>query len=280
MFSGTWAVGAGLLTAAQLRSSAWQRLRRDVYADAALPRSHRLNARAVSLVAPPSAAFGGVRAALLRGAADLASAEDPVEVVVPPGVRWTPGPGVRTRPAPLGRDVVTDGRGLRWTDRVRTAVDLVRRGEVDEAVVLLDRLVRAGVVDLDPVRAAVHALPRGRGSRLARSVVDLADGLAESPQETRLRLLLRRAGLPAPVPQFAVRSARGFVPRVDFAWPAVRVALEYDGAWHAAPGQFCRDRQRLNRLVELDWRVLFAVAADVHRPARLIAQLRGALSAA
>ena len=280
VFLGTWAVSQGLLTPDQLRGGAWQRLRRDVYADARLPRDHRLLARGVSLVAPRSAAFGGLTAAVLWGAQELAPEADPVEVVLPPGVRWTPGPGVRVRTAALTGDVVTDRRGMRWTGRVRTAVDLIRRGEEDDAVVLLDRLVHARVVELDRVRAAVRELPRCRGSKQARQVAELADGLAESPQETRVRLLVRRAGLPAPVAQFVIRSGRDFVARVDFAWPERRVALEYDGAWHAEPGQLGRDRLRLNRLVELDWRVYFATAADVHRPARLMAQLGAALTGA
>ncbi len=185
VFRGTWAVAAGVLTKDQLRSSAWRRLRRDVYADAALPVDHRLLARGVGLVMPRSAAFGGLTAAVLWDAPELATAEDPVEVVVPPGTRWTPGPGVVVRSAPLEGDVVRSGSWMRWTGRVRTAVDLVRRDGSDEAVVLLDRLVCARVVDLDAVRAAVGALPRCRGSAHARRAACLADGLAESPQETR-----------------------------------------------------------------------------------------------
>jgi hypothetical protein len=77
-------------------------------------------------------------------------------------------------------------RGQRRTGRVRTAVDLIRRGAVDDGVVLLDRLVTIGIVALADVRAAVDVLPRGRGTRQAREVSALADGLAASPQETRV----------------------------------------------------------------------------------------------
>ncbi|MCZ2822403.1 hypothetical protein O2V63_18845 [Modestobacter sp. VKM Ac-2977] len=71
---------------------------------------------------------------------------------------------------------------------------------------------------------------------------------AESPQETRVRLLLAAHGLPAPVAQFEVRADGRFLARVDFGWPERRVALEYDGVWHDGPGQFVRDRQRLSAL--------------------------------
>ena len=64
----------------------------------------------------------------------------------------------------------------------------------------------------------------------------LADGLAESQQETRVRLLIGRSRLPAPVAQFRILVEGRFVARVDFAWPEHKVALEYDGLWHSEPG--------------------------------------------
>jgi G:T-mismatch repair DNA endonuclease (very short patch repair protein) len=170
-------------------------------------------------------------------------------------------------------DVVVDRRGLSRTGPVRTAVELVRRHGVEDGVVLLDRLVQAGLTDLAAVRAAAAALPRCRGSRVARDVTRLADGLAESPQETRLRLLLHRAGLPAPVAQFRIFDAEGLVARADFAYPERRLAIEYDGLWHAEPGQFAKDRKRLNRLSAAGWRVIFVTAADLRYPERLIARL-------
>ena len=270
---------SGLLTEDQLRSSAWRRLRRDVYADASLQLDHVLCIRGVSAVAPPEAAFGGLSAVTLWGATGFATADDPVEVVLPPGIRWRPGPGVSVRTAPLDGDVVTDRRGCRRTGRVRTAVDLARRSTGDDGVILLDRLVRAGVADLAGVRAAVATLPGCRGSRLAREVVALADGLAESPQETRLRLLMRRAGLPPPVAQHRVFDDEGFVARVDFAYPEVKIAIEYDGAWHGEPGQFAKDRRRLNRLTAAGWRVVFVTAADLHVPDALVQRIARALTA-
>ncbi|WP_240619556.1 DUF559 domain-containing protein [Blastococcus sp. TF02-8] len=181
------------------------------------------------------------------------------------------------RTATLDGDVVRPPRGLPRTARVRTAVDLARRGPLEDGVVLLDRLVGAGVTSLVEVRDAVAALPRCRGSRLAREVAALADGLAGSPQETRLRLLLRAAGLPAPEAQFRVFDEAGFVARVDFAYPELRIAVEYDGAWHAERGQFRRDRRRLSRLAAAGWRVVFVTAADLHAPEELLARLRAML---
>ena len=182
------------------------------------------------------------------------------------------------RTAALSDDVVRDRHGLSRTGSVRTAVDLIRRGPMEDGVVLLDRLVYAGMVDLAAVRQAAATLPRCRGSAQARLVSELSDGLAESPPETRLRLLLRRTGLPAPVAQFRVFDQEGFIGRVDFAYPDLKLAIEYDGAWHAEPGQFARDRRRLNRMSAAGWRTLFVTAADMHEPDTLVRRVMAARS--
>ncbi|SDE95411.1 T/G mismatch-specific endonuclease [Blastococcus fimeti] len=275
VFRGSDVLRRGVLTRGQLRTSAYRRLRPDVYVLSTVPVTHRLHAEAVALVAPPAAVFGGHTAAALWGGQEFAGPADPVEVVLPTGIRWHAS-GVHVRTASLAGAVVGDGL-LRWTDRTRTALDLVRRGSLDEAVVRLDHLVRAGICDLAAVRSAAAALPRCRGSRQAREAAGLADGLAESPPESRLRLLMRRGGLPAPVPQFEVRADGAFVARVDFAYPEHRLAIEYDGLWHAEPGQFARDRRRLNRLSAAGWRVVFVTAADLHRPEELVRRIADAL---
>ena len=93
------------------------------------------------------------------------------------------------------------------------------------------------------------------------------------PQETRLRLLISRAGLPPPIAQFRIFDDEGIVARADFAYPDRRIVIEYDGVWHGEPGQFAKDRRRLNRLTAAGWRVIFVTAADLLRPERLLARL-------
>jgi hypothetical protein len=222
--------------------------------------------------------FGGLSAVVLAGGREFATVADPVEVVLPQGQRWRPGPGVRVSVSASVDDVVVDRHGLARTGRVRTAVDLIRRGALDDAVILLDRLVVAGLADLRAVRAVAAELPKARGSKLAREVACLADGLAESPQETRLRLLIARAGLPSPVAQFRVFDDDGFIARADFAYPDRRLLIEYDGLWHGEPGQFAKDRRRINRLTASGWRLIFVTAADLHHPHAFLARLAAELN--
>lgn len=84
---------------------------------------------------------------------------------------------------------------------------------------------------------------------------------------------MRRAGLPPSEAQFRVFDQDGFIARVDFAYPELRLAIEYEGAWHGRPGQLGKDRSRLNRLFEAGWRVVFVTAADMHDPEEVVRRI-------
>ncbi|WP_245177119.1 type IV toxin-antitoxin system AbiEi family antitoxin [Geodermatophilus sp. DF01_2] len=278
VFCGSSVVREGLLTPAQLRSSAWRRLYPDVYACAGLEVTHAIRALAVTRLLLPGAVASGRSAAALWGV-DARTPEDDVEVTVPPACRGGAVTGVRVTRRPLPADAVTRTRAVPVTTPLRTALDLARTLPPVDAVVALDALVRTGLVGLADVRGAV-ATATGRGCRRARDAAARADGLAESPQETRLRLVLHASTLPPPVAQHTVRDAEGrFVARVDFAWPEHRLAVEYEGAWHGQPQNVARDRARLNRLTAAGWRVVFVTAADVYRPAQLLTRIAAALAA-
>lgn len=267
---------SGLLTPNQLRGPAWRRLFPDVYADRSLQVTHSLRARAAATFAVPGAVVTGLSAAVLWGV-DLVEPDDDVELTLPPGSHPRRVPGLRVRRALLDPALVRRRCGVRVSNPETTAVRVAGSLPLDDAVVAVDRLLTACVVDLAPLRALAAAL-RGPNSARVRRVLELADERAESPQETRLRLLLRRSGLPVPVSQHVVRDERGHhLARVDFAWPAHKVAVEYDGEWHAEPGQFAKDRARLNRLQAAGWRVVFVTALDLRNPLQLVARIAEAL---
>jgi hypothetical protein len=260
-----------------LRGPAWQRLFRDVYACAGLPVTHELRAVAAAGLLVPDAVVTGGSAGVLWGLPSAAR-DDDVELTVPPGSNVCRVPGIRVRRRALGPADVTVRRGARVTTAEATAIDLSRSGPLEDAVVLVDRLVAARMTNVEMVRAAA-AEASGRGCRQVREAAALADGLAGSPQETRLRLLLHRSALPRPVAQFVVKDADGFVARVDFGWPEARVAVEYEGVWHGeTPQQVAADRRRLNRLTAAGWIVVFVTAADLHRPGQMLARIAAALA--
>jgi hypothetical protein len=218
----------------------------------------------------------GASAAVLWGV-ELVTADDPVELTLPPGTAQVRVAGTSVRRAGLDPAWVTRRRGVPVTTPEATAVMLAASLPLDDAVVAVDQLMVSGVVDLEPVRALAGRLT-GRGCRRARHACALADGLAESPQETRLRLLIGRSPLPAPVAQYRVRVGARFVAKVDFGWPERKVAVEYDGLWHAEARQFTEDRRRLNRIQAAGWRIVFVTAADLHRPEELVSRIAAALA--
>jgi hypothetical protein len=276
VFRGSDAIGCGLLTPNQLRGKAWRRLYPDVYLHRDVPVTHLRRVRAATLLVPRAVVTG--RSAAVLWGVDLVTAEDDVELTVPPGTHQRRVPGLVVRRADVPEEHRWHRLGLPVTTAGATALRLAGLLSPVEAVVAVDRLIATGATDLAAVRA-LAAAATGRDCARARTACARADGLAESPQETRVRLLLEDSPLPRPVAQHRIVADGEFVARVDFAWPERKVALEYDGLWHAEPGQFARDRQRLNALREAGWSVVFVIAADLRDPGALVARIARALSA-
>jgi hypothetical protein len=73
----------------------------------------------------------------------------------------------------------------------------------------------------------------------------LADGRAESPPESVLRLRWIEVLVFRPTPQFEVWDGGQFLARLDLASEELRWAAEYDGdEWHSSPEQRTHDRAR------------------------------------
>jgi len=269
----------GVLTPAALRSSAWRRLFRGVYADSRLKDTVALRIHAASLIAPPVAVFTGRTAAYLHGATELADLGSPVELTVPVGTSFGPVTGLRVRHVDLPPADVVEVSGRRCTTALATALAIAADEPPAVSVPALDVLVRRCLVN-EAELCRVAATLTGRGSRRVRQAVGLVDPRAESQPESALRVVLALAGIEA-VPQFTVRTPEGrFVARVDLALPELRLAIEYDGAWHGERVQLTRDRRRMNGLTAVGWTSLFVTAADLRDTVALVASVRAFIAAA
>lgn len=187
------------------------------------------------------------------------------------------------------RDILKPGEvmtvdGIAVTDPARTAFDIGRRTRSRLAgLQRLDALANAtgvGTADVEAVMAAHRGV---RDLNRLRLVLPLIDGGAESPQETRTRLVLIDAGLPRPETQIAVRDSYGeFVARLDMGYPELKVGIEYDGSQHwTDPVQRQRDIDRHWALVALGW-VIIRVSAELlrYRAATFVGRVKEAMYAA
>lgn len=176
----------------------------------------------------------------------------------------------------------------RWETRVvhelpvttpeQTWVDLAQLLARDALVAAGDFLV-SGRRPLSSRVALARALEQSggrRGVHRAREALSLVREGSESPGETRLRLLLSGAGLPAPTLNHVLRGSGGeFIARVDFAFPLHRVALEYEGDFHRVEQTIWqKDIHRQSRIEDLGWRVVRVTSADISSSAELIARMR------
>jgi hypothetical protein len=179
-------------------------------------------------------------------------------------------------------DEVCTVRGIPVTTPARTAFDLGRRGELSAALMRLDALANATRLTADDVAPVVAAHRGARGIKALRTAVALMDGGAESPQETRTRLLLLEAGLRRPVTQIPVIDDYGRTfARIDMGWPDLNVGVEYDGAQHwTDPRQRSHDIDRYAALAARRWIVRVSAEMLRCRPWVIVERVVDALRAA
>ncbi len=256
-------MAGGLVTANRLRGPKYRRLFPDIY----LPRApeppdlRTWSRAAYLLVEHRGGVLAGYSAALLLGA-DCAPPRAPAEVIVPGSQRRHPNLFAHRGDVPeadrrqVGGCVVTTPE--------RTAWDLGRRPDLTEAVVALDALGRRTGCSFERVRARRQREPGARDGRRLDRALALADPRADSPMETRLRLLLVQAGLPPPSVQHELVDEHGFpVAHFDLAYPDELLAIEYDGRGHRLREFSDDDRWRDTVTGDFGWHTMRFGPEDV-----------------
>ncbi|MDF2827154.1 MAG: hypothetical protein K0R01_437 [Mycobacterium sp.] len=260
-FVGTEALATGSVTSHQLRT-AYVAVHRNVY----VPRGAQLDAvdKAVAawLWSRRRAVVAGTSAAALHGTRWIGT-KLPAELNRPGRDKVR---GIVLHSDVLEDDEVCRVGGMPVTTAARTAFDVGRAPGLETAVIRLDALRRATGVSIEAVESVADMHRGARGTVQLRRALELSDAGAESPQETRTRILLMSAGLPRPETQIEVRDPAGrFVARLDMGWPAAKVAVEFDGAQHwTDPRQRSRDIDRIAELAALNW-VVVRVSSEMLR---------------
>jgi hypothetical protein len=223
---------------------------RNVYVAAQVPDSTALRCACLRLVVPEDAVVCDRHAGWLHGAEMVLAPNEhidlaPISVFLPPGRRLRNDLADSGERSLLTQDV-TELDGLRVTTPIRTAWDLGRQRWLERSLAALDQMLRLEAFSKEEL---VDGLPRFRGMRWVtrlNAMAPLADGRAESPPESVLRLYWIQVNLPTPEPQLVVLTIDGdFVARLDLGNEPTRYAAEYDGAeWHSTPEQLAHDRRR------------------------------------
>jgi very-short-patch-repair endonuclease len=168
--------------------------------------------------------------------------------------------------------------GIAVTTPLRTMIDLVLALDRVTAVSVVDSCLNRGLVSDDEVTAAAAMLAHRRGAVAARKHLSEADGRAESPLETRVRLECVDGGVAPDELQYVVRDGHGRdLARCDFAWTKHRLIGEADGAAvHSLPEALYRDRQRQNDLVNAGFTVLRFTDEDARKLGEIVRLVRAA----
>jgi hypothetical protein len=234
-----------------------------------------------------------------------------VDITVPPHSARPRGVGVRghQRNVPAGH--VGNHLEIRLTTMARTWFDLCSVYGDEDCVVIADHLLRIPrpafegrtepYATIEDLRQVVAESTGRRGLARAKRVLELARVGADSPQETRLRLALVRAGLPEPVLNTVVRGEAGAVPTSgdehsngtrgaagnetgtapssgtgtapsngngrtqhtpDMQWPEFHVTAEYDGTPHRDKDQMEKDIDRAEFIRRIGWREIRVSSKD------------------
>ena len=193
--------------------------------------------------------IAGRAAAALHGARWI-DRSTPIEVIAEHTRRRE---GVVVHEERVSADEITYIGELPVTTPTRTAFDIARHLPRDLAVPHLDALSAAAGVTFDEVSALSERYRGARGIRRARAALALMDSGAQSPEETRLRLILVDAGLPTPRTQ--IRVSDGFNEAfIDMGYDEPMVGLDYEGTHHSeSRGQYVYDIGRADLIDRQGW---------------------------
>lgn len=273
------------LSTAQIRTlrenGTLERVHPGVYALSGARRSTAFGIWAASLWVGAKGAVSHRSAAYVWRVEGLRGIE--IEVSIRGGRQQAPG-FILHRPRRLPEWQIEERSGLRVTSVARTLLDLCavcRRWECNAAI---DSALRKKLVALKDLRhmLEVESKPGRQGIGLFRHLLTDRDPDLQPPGSPLARAFLdhlRRRGFPTPVAEYLVRGPNGFVKRLDFAYPAHKLAFEIDGkATHLNAASFDHDRRVDAVLLGMGWRIIRVTKAALDDSDDLDTSIRTCLS--
>lgn len=268
------ALASGTLTRQQLRSK-YVKVHRDVHALKGLKLTARENAVAAWLWAHRDATLVGNSAAAMLGTKWIDD-DEPAELS---RMRTTSAPGILVRTGPISEDELTKRCGIPCTTPARTGYDIGRSMIGDAAIIRIDSLLNATRCSVGAVEVIASRYRGARGIKRLHSALTQVDAGAESPQETRLRLILVRGGLGPVTTQIPVANERGRAARrIDMGWPEWKVGVEYDGEQHFNGfADYEADIDRLDFLAARGWLIIRVSSRHMKNPPGIVSRAVHAL---
>lgn len=164
--------------------------------------------------------------------------------------------------------------GVPLTTPARTWLDLASVLGLEDLVVAADHFICSQSRSFGPKKNAlcsvgdlhdqILANPGARGIRTAWRALELCRVGSDSAPETRLRLAIGRLGLPEPVLSYVVLDRTGGeLAWPDIAFPAFKVAVNYDGRHHLQERQRESDIRRDESLAAIGWTSVTVTAGHV-----------------
>jgi hypothetical protein len=260
-------------------SGRWQAPWPGVLVDADRLTDPLARASAALVLAGPDAVLGGPTAAHVHGCRSVEPL--PVHLVVPYGhwLRSRPGLDVHN-----GRFLDTDReiqRELAVLSLERVLTDMLCRARPSDALAVVDEAL--AMIDPDRREAYRAVIARRlerrrdpRGTRRGARILGVATGRAESPAESWFLWRIVDCGFPAPEVNWSLRGPDGReIRRLDYAWPELRIAVEYNG-YAVHKGREAADANRIDDLRRRGWMVIVVEAEDLACPGRFEAALEQA----
>ncbi|WP_022918342.1 type IV toxin-antitoxin system AbiEi family antitoxin domain-containing protein [Ruania albidiflava] len=274
-----------------VRRGQWQRVTRGVYdttpgqVDRVVdPTAWRLRSVWLSLLAygPDAIAVGGCALAM-HGVWGLPIDLTP-EAALPRAHYARCRDGIRLRRFDNGMTTtVVDGRRVATMDyALAQAIPEMAR---ETAICVLDSALHLGLLRRSELRRVRHLVRGRRGAKRTHPWWALVDGRAQSPIETRARLIYHDVGLPPDTLQLPLLGARGqIVGYGDLAWRRPWggwLVVEMDGSeYHSGPAALFRDRARQNEAVATgEVTMIRYTGSDLWRPEEMVSTVRSLLRA-
>jgi hypothetical protein len=263
---------------AKVARGEWHKMHTSVFRDTAVPRSEAQTLRAACLAAGNEAVASHASAAWLWGLIDRPP-ERP-EVTVP----WPRQHGRRAKGIRLHQsmDLVhragTERRTIPVTNPVRTLLDLGASVSLEQLADAIDRAVAKKLVTIPALLAELKRLgKRGRPGVGALRELLKRRGFIGVPHPSVLESKTQRLFLAhkLPLPDCELDAGKEGEYRLDFAYPALKLAIEVDGyVWHFSPEHKRRDDNRRNALTLQGWRILVYSWREItQEPARVAREI-------